>query len=278
MSAVVTELHLHPVKGLCGHPVSVTDVEHCGFAGDRRWMVVDRDGLFMTQRSFPAMARIKAEMKGVNLCLSSADGDQLAIAVPGADAPTRTVKVWRSTLPAADAGRLAEAWLTRTLNTPCYLVYLADTAARAVDPAFGQSTDRVSFADGFPVLLTNLASLADLNDRLARPVPMRRFRPNLVVSAFQPWTEDHWRRIRVGDVIFRLPKPCSRCVVTTIDQHTGERPDPTEPLRTLARFRRTSEGVMFGQNMIPETLGRVAVGDPVIVLESGPSNVRAIAS
>jgi uncharacterized protein YcbX len=131
----------------------------------------------------------------------------------------------------------------------------------------------VSFADGFPVLLAAQGSLDDLNTRLKQPIPMRRFRPNLVIDGPEPWAEDHWRRIRIGGVVFRLPKPCSRCAVTTVDQESGERLDHREPLRTLALFRRTHDGVMFGQNMIPETFGRVAVGDAVAVLESGPSNV-----
>jgi uncharacterized protein YcbX len=205
--------------------------------------------------------------------LSISVTDAIEIPIPFADAPQVTVSVWRSTLQASNAGGMAGAWLSNALDTPCRLGFLADPGARPVDPAYGTSVDRVSFADGFPVLLAAQGSLDDLNTRLERPIAMRRFRPNLVIDGPEPWAEDHWRRIRIGGVVFRLPKPCSRCTVTTVDQESGERPDPREPLRTLALFRRTRDGVMFGQNMIPETFGRVAVGDAVTVLESGPSNV-----
>jgi uncharacterized protein len=277
MHPVVTALHLHPVKGLRGHPVPAADVERCGFAGDRRWMVIDRDGRFLSQRGFPAMARLTAKMRTNCLHLSVSSTDAIEIPIPDRDAPQITVSVWRSTLRASDAGWMAAAWLSNALDTPCRLVYLADSAARPVDPAYGTSVDRVSFADGFPVLLAAEASLDDLNTRLEQPIPMRRFRPNMVIGGPEPWAEDHWRRIRIGGVVFRRPKPCSRCAVTTVDQQTGKRPDPREPLRTLALFRRTRDGVMFGQNMIPETFGRVAVGDTVTVLESGPSNVVLVA-
>ncbi len=276
MDAVVTSLHLHPVKGLRGFPVSAVAVEPCGFSGDRRWMVVDHGGRFISQRELPAMARVVVEPRAGGLFLHYAGVDGIAVAVPRADAAQIEVTVWRSTLPAADAGDAAADWLSAVLDTACRLVYLADPNARAVDPTYGAENDRVSFADGFPVLLAAEGSLDDLNRRLRHPVPMRRFRPNLVIGGPAAWAEDNWRRIRIGEVVFRLPKPCSRCVVTTVDQETGERPDPREPLRTLASFRRAEGGVMFGQNMIPETVGRIAVGDAVQVLEAGASNVIPI--
>jgi hypothetical protein len=195
----------------------------------------------------------------------------LFVPYPAPDAKTPTVTVWRSTLPAATATETAALWLSDILGRPCHLVFMADPASRPVDPAYAQPHDTVSFADGFPVLLASTASLDDLNTRLANPVPIGRFRPNLVVSNAVPWAEDAWRRIRIGDVVFRLPKPCTRCIVTTVDQQTGERPDPQEPLRTLATFRRGAGGVMFGQNMVPEAPGRISVGDTVHVLETGPA-------
>ncbi len=274
MNAVtVSALHVYPVKGLQGHALASAAVERCGLAGDRRWMVVDPAGRFMTQRQCPDMAKVAAKHVADDLALSVPGRGRLLVPRPGMREPTVAVTVWRSTVPAQLADAASAAWLSQALGVACRLAYLADPAARPVDPAYGAESDRVSFADGFPLLLTAVNSLRDLDGRLGAPVPMRRFRPNIVVDGTPAWAEDCWRRIRIGAVVFRLPKPCSRCLVITVDQETGQRPDRQEPLRTLARFRRTEGGVMFGQNMIPESLGQIAVGDLVTVLEAGPSNV-----
>jgi uncharacterized protein YcbX len=168
-------------------------------------MVIDRDGRFLSQRGFPAMARLTAKTQTGCLHLCGSSSDAIEIPVPRADAPQITVSVWRSVIQASDVGGMIEDWLTKALDTPCRLVYLADPSARPFDPAYGTSDDRVSFADGFPVLLAAQASLDDLNTRLEQPIPMRRFRPNLVIDGPEAWAEDHWRRIRIGEVVFRLP-------------------------------------------------------------------------
>jgi len=276
MAVCVTALYCYPVKGLRGQPVPVIDVERCGFAGDRRWMVVDPNGRFLSQREQPAMATISVTSMSDGLILQAADIAPLFVPRPVLDAETTSVTVWRSTVLAARADEAAASWLQTALGLSCQLVYLAKPDARPVDPDYGQPDDRVGFADGFPVLLASTDSLDDLNRRLARPVTMHRFRPNLVIGHAGAWAEERWRRIRIGAAEFRLPKPCSRCAVTSVDQQTGERPDPREPLRTLGTFRRTAGGVMFGQNLIPETLGRIAVGDPMIVLEVGEPNVQPV--
>ena len=163
--------------------------------------------------------------------------------------------------------------MSEVLATPCRLVFLDDPGRRKVAEAWRQGKESVSFADGFPVLLTSLESLGDLNGRLARPVGINRFRGNIVVGGAVAWDEDFWGVVRVGGVRFRVAKACERCVVTTVEQETGTRPDKTEPLRTLATFRRDARGVMFGQNLIPLGDGEIRVGDPVEVLERGASNV-----
>ena len=272
MNVRVAALYRYPVKGLRGQPVSSIEVERCGFANDRRWMVVDANNRFLTQRELPLMATISAELVADGLVLRAHGGPEIFVPQPANDSETMSVAVWRSTVPAARADQAATNWLQAALGRPCQLVYLANCDARPVDPDYGQPDDRVSFADGFPVLLTSMDSLADLNRRLAQPVPMHRFRPNLVIEHGGAWTEDGWRRVRVGEVVFRLPKSCSRCVVTSVDQQTGERPNPHEPLHTLGTFRRSAGGVMFGQNMIPQTLARIAAGDLVTVLETGTPN------
>ena len=263
----VAEIRIYPVKGLRGRAVAEALVEPWGLAGDRSYMVVDAAGRFLTQRELPRMAVLDAAPRPGGLDLSGPGLGQLAVDEPGPDAPAGDVTVWRDSVAARDAGPEAAAWLSGALGRPCRLVHMADpAAARPVDPGHAEPGDRVSFADGFPMLVTNAASLADLNARLAAPVPMDRFRTNIAVVGADAWAEDGWRRLRIGPVAFAGTKDCARCAVTTVDQDTGERSPETEPLRTLARFRRKAGGrIIFGQNLIPRGTGRIAVGDPVHV-------------
>ncbi len=277
-SAHVSELRIHPVKALRGSTRDRVGIEPWGLVGDRRWMVVDSAGTFVTQRKYPVMALIAAAEGPDGLVLSTG-GEQLAVPLPGPDAEMLEVRVWRDTIRAASGGPAASAWLSSVIGIECRLVYLADPRLRPVNPAYGRPGDRVNLSDGFPVLLVSLASLADLNRRLVMPVPISRFRPNIVMQGREAWAEDCWRRIRIGPVVFRVVKPCERCTVTTIDPDTGERPDRTEPLRTLARFRRDVAGhIMFGQNLVPETTGCIATNDRIEVLEQGASNVSFAAA
>jgi uncharacterized protein YcbX len=271
----LADIRTYPVKALGGGSHDRADVEPWGLRGDRCWMVADASGQFLTQRQHPRMAALQAENIPTGLTLTDAAGDHIAVATPGERAETLTVTVWRDSVPARLAGAHTHAWLSDRLGIACRLVHLDDKTARKINPAYAADDAPVSFADGFPVLLATTASLADLNARLAHPIPITRFRPNLVIEGCAPWEEDTWRRIRIGDALFHVAKPCERCIVTTIDPVTGERPDKREPLLTLARFRRDAGGgVMFGQNLIPQQLGRIRAGDTVEVLEKGPPNVR----
>jgi uncharacterized protein YcbX len=255
----------YPVKGMRGVPRRHAMVEPRGLDTDRRWMLVDIAGRFLSQRELPALARITAQTDPAGLLLTAPDGAALFVPTPREDAPRRPVTIWSDTIAAADAGAPAAAWLETTLGLPCRLVFQADAAARAVDPDHAAAGDVVSFADGFPVLLASEDSLADLNTRLATPIGMDRFRPNLVVQGAPAWAEDSWRRLRIGDALFRVAKPCERCVVTTIDQATGTQPDPGEPLRTLKTFRRDPRGrVLFGQNLSPDRCCPIVVGDLLV--------------
>lgn len=257
---ILDAIAIYPVKGLRGIPVREAVVEPWGLKGDRRWMVVDAAGRYLTQRDLPGMARIAAVPDadgGVTLALDGTD----PLHVPVPDVPAE-VLVWRDRVQAQEAGPEAAAWLSEALGRPCRLVHMGDpAAARPVDPSYARSEDRVSFADGFPLLAVNAASLDDLNARLPQPVPMDRFRTNLVVSGAPAWAEDGWASLHVGPVAFRGPKTCARCVVVTTDQLTGARPRDREPLRTLTGFRRDAKGrVVFGMNLIPDGAGRIAVG------------------
>ena len=267
---MLASVHIYPLKG--GRAVDLDEavVEPWGLAGDRRWLLVDADGQFITQREHPALARLVVSYGPRAGITVSSDGYRpLSVAAPVDSPELLKVTVWRSTVLAAAAGPEADSWFSGYLGEPVRLVWLDDPTRRAVDPEFGAEGDVVSFADGFPLLVTSSASLGQLGEWLAAdgdlPVPMNRFRPNVVVSGYEPWDEDRWRRIRIGAVSFRVAKPCGRCVVTTTDQATGER--GRQPLRMLARRRRFGKSLVFGQNLIPDSPGLIRVGDPMEVTE-----------
>jgi len=266
---MLASLHIYPVKGCRAVDLDRAAVEPWGLAGDRRWLIVDADCQFMTQRKHPALARVVISPgPGADITVSSDGRPSLRVAAPDDAAEQLKVTVWRSTVPAAAAGDEADAWFSGYLGEPARLVYLDDPTRRSVDPEYGQDGDTVSFADGYPLLLTSADSLEQLNQWLTeaghQPVPMNRFRPNAVVTGYQPWAEDHWRRITIGTVRFRVAKPCARCVVTTTDQATGER--GSQPLKMLAARRRFGQNLLFGQNLIPDSAGHIRVGDPIEII------------
>lgn len=262
----LTALHIYPLKSAAGLALSHADVEARGLANDRRWMVTDAAGAFLTQRTFPKLALVRVRLTGEGLRLEAPGQEPLDVPVPvPVDGVRMRVQVWNDAVEAAVAGAASAAWLSACLGTDARLVYMPEESIRPVDPAYGRPGEHVSFADAYPLLLATQASLDDLNARLEVPVPMNRFRPNVVVTGTAPFEEDGWRRIRIGAMHFRAVKPCARCVTTTVDQETGAA--GKEPLRTLARFRKRNGKVLFGQNLIPEGPGTLRVGDPVEVLE-----------
>jgi len=271
----LAEIRIYPVKSLYGACVDKSHVAAPGLIGDRRWMVVQPDGKFRTLRETPAFTRIFAAVTASGLRLTRRDtGFYLDVPFPDEKAELREVTVWRSTLAARDAGDRAAKFLRDATGQDLRLVHMYDETLRRPNPALCEPTDVVSFADGYPMLLTGRASLDALNGALARPVEMRVFRPNLVIEGAAPWAEDGWRRIRIGKVAFRVVTPCQRCVMTTRDPDTGKVPVRGEPLDTLGRIHGDGEGrPMFGQNLIPDRPGQIAVGDRVEVLEAGPSNL-----
>lgn len=269
----VTALNLFPVKSCRGLAVTSAAVDGRGFIGDRRFLVVDADGRFLTQRAHPRMALIETALTAGDLILASSGHGSVRVPLqPTTQIPQlKTVAIWRDTVTADDCGDEPAGWLSRMLGLPCRLVRAGAAYARPVAahklpatlPGTPAPTHEVSFADAFPFMLLSEASLADLNARLATPLPMNRFRPSLVVSGTEAYAEDAWGRFRIGEVVFHGATRCGRCVVTTTDQLTAER--AAEPLRTLATYRRDAGGdVMFGRNLVHETkTGRLAVGDEV---------------
>lgn len=256
-------LYRYPVKSLRGLECRSLAVGARGFRLDRHWMVVDAGNGFLSQRQQPRMSLVDARLDAdERLHLAAPGMPDLAVGDGGIEHVE--VTVWRDQVTAKLVDPAADAWLSAFIGQPCRLVYLPDDVRRAVDPEYAQPSDQVGFADGFPFLLISQASLDDLNGRLPEALPMLRFRPNLVVDGCAPYAEDAWRQIRIGDIGFRVAKPCSRCPIPTIDFSTGER--GAEPLRTLMDYRRRDNRVYFGQNLLHDSGGRLEVGMPVEVL------------
>jgi uncharacterized protein YcbX len=260
-AAEVSALHLYPVKSLLGRSPDEAVVEPWGLAGDRRWMLVDaRTQKAVTQRENPRLALLSAEpVGGGGVRVHAPVREPLDVAVPP-PGPLETVGLFANKIEALPVGGAADRWFGDFLDAPIRLMHMDDPAVRRpVDPQYARPGDRVSFADGFPLLVTTTASLAALNELIALgdrpeegPLPMNRFRPNVVIDGTAPWAEDDWRRLRIGDVLFRAAKPCGRCVITTTDQ---------------ARHRNFRSALVFGQNLIPEHSGTLRVGDPLTVVE-----------
>ncbi|MER6357188.1 MOSC N-terminal beta barrel domain-containing protein [Streptomyces sp. NPDC001634] len=272
--AALHSIHVHPVKALRGQALREAAVEPWGLAGDRRWALIDEAGKVVTQREHPHLALAAAELlPGGGIRVSASGLDPLTVAVPD-PVGTTTARWSGEKIETVPAGSEAAEWFTTYLGEDVTLVHLDDPAVRRPidDPPYGRPGETVSLADAYPLLLTTLASLDALNSLIAQgdhpdegPLPMNRFRPNVVVAGTAPWAEDDWKRIAIGEVVFRSAKMCGRCVVTTTDQATAER--GKEPLRTLGRHRRFGNQLAFGQNVVPETTGLVRIGDPVTVLE-----------
>ena len=265
MTLRVATLATYPVKGVRALYPAEARVERMGLEHDRRWAAIGADGRVLTQREHPALAHVCAHPVSGGLHLSSA-GHGTVEAVT-TDRPA-TLDIWGTRVATVAANEAASAWLSAVLATPCTLVHQADPDSRPVTPVLARPGDAVSLADGFPLLLVGTASLAAVNARLPPipgPVPMNRFRPNLVVETTEPWQEDTWSHVTIGPVRLRLASPCSRCTVVTLDQDTGAATPRKEPLRTLGLMHRDEEGrIAFGWNAVPEALGTVRVGDSVV--------------
>lgn len=259
----LTALHVYPIKAAAGLAPAEWDVGALGLLHDRRWMVVDTRGRMITQRTHPRLALVRPALGEGTLRVETGGMPALELPLSPSSAVTLTVSIWDDTCTATWTGERAARWFSDVLETDCSLVHVDDASAREVDLDYAPPGHRVGFADGFPFLLISEESLADLNRRLEVPLPMNRFRPNLVIAGGGPFEEDRVGRFAVGAIRFAVVKPCDRCVVTTTDQATAER--GVEPLRTLATFRRENGKVLFGQNVIHEGVGRLHVGDSLQV-------------
>jgi uncharacterized protein YcbX len=263
----VSALWVYPVKSCAGIPLERAEVTDTGLAHDRELMVVDADGSFLSQRSEPRLALVRPTLSSDGVLRLEAPGVEPLQLELEAEGDRREVEVWGDRVSAVSLGAVAERWFSSWLGRPCTLVRMPPDTVRPVDVDHAGPGHRVGFADGYPFLLLSEGSLDELNRRLEIPLPMDRFRPNVVVDGCPPHAEDRWRRLRIGEVELRVVKPCSRCSITTVDQATGAR--GPEPLATLAGYRRWGGKVLFGQNLVHESRGTLRVGAVVDVLESG---------
>ena len=261
---ILSGLYHYPVKSLAGIPLQRSVLDHYGLQYDRRWMLVDQEGEFLSQRREPRMALIGQRIEGEELILHAVGSRELHLPLRPASAAWIEVRIWNESCRAQHCGEQADRWLSDFMGQACRLVYLPESESRRVDPDYAVETDRTAFSDGFPLMLLSEGSLAELNGRLEVPVPMSRFRPNLVVSGCEPFAEDGWNRLRIGGVTFRVVKPCARCIITTIDPATAER--GSEPLQTLSEYRLRGNKVHFGQNLLHDASGSLALGMRVEVL------------
>jgi uncharacterized protein YcbX len=271
----VAGLHIYPVKSTRGQDVEAAQVDRWGLAGDRRFLVVDDDNRHVTAREDARLLSVSAvERGGSELILHGPHADPIVVHVLGR--PTTKVQIWRDEVSAVRPSAEADAWFSALLGRDVGLVWLDDPTSRPVNPAYGAPGDTVSFADGYPLLLTATASLSQLNDWITataaergefdvEPLTMRRFRPNVVIETTEPFAEDGWWRVRIGSVPFRVAKGCDRCVLTTIDPDTLVKGH--EPIRTLARHRKRDGKVWFGVNLIPDGTGPVWLHEDVEVLD-----------
>ena len=265
----LSALYRFPLKSGKGESLPQARLDKLGLEGDRRWMLVDEaSGRFLTQRADPKMSQLSALWNATGgLTLSAQGFEALDVAVPDPDTDLRGVTIWRDTLRVPDAGDAAADWLSRFVEKPVRLVHVPLPRARTTEAGYGRDDDQVAFADGYPLLLIGQASLDDISHKVGRPLDMLRFRPNLVIEGSEAFAEDGWKRIRIGDVEFRVVKSCSRCILTTVDPQTGVRDEQREPLATLMTYRKQENGTMFGQNLVNDGNGVLEVGMPVTILE-----------
>ena len=258
----ITGIYIYPIKSLGGISLQSSLVEERGLQYDRRWMLVDEQNKFITQRLHPKMALLKVEINNDLLTIKHKQNklSPLTLLPLPYDDEEINVQIWNDNVTALKYSSDANDWFTEAIGFKCCLVYMPDSTKRKVNPKYA-NCKLVGFADGYPFLIIGKESLDDLNKRLEEPLPMNRFRTNFVFSGGNPFDEDNWKTIKIGNLVFHSTKPSARCVITTIDQNTGTK--GKEPLKTLATFRQKDNKVMFGMNLFAEVPGKVNVGDEI---------------
>lgn len=260
-------ISIYPIKSSAGLSLSSSWVDKIGLPFDRRFVICDNQGQFITARTLPKLCLIKCNITETGIILTAPDMPLLQVNYHECKDEYQHVTIWKDTMLAQRCSDAVDSWISKYVGKNVHLLYFGEQTTRYVS----KTTNPVAFADGYPLLLISTASLADLNSHLKQPVTMAQFRPNLIVEGCEPFAEDTWKHIRIGEVEFEISKPCSRCIFTTVNPLTGEKQPQQEPLATLKSYRQVASGdVMFGQNLIPLNKGQVNAGDKVTVLETQP--------
>ena len=263
----VSQLFIYPVKSLGGILVSSAQLTDRGFQYDRRWMLVDEQNRFLTQRQYPQMALLQTGItdKGIAVWHKHNSIDQIVIPFLAPAGEREIVAIWNDQCEAVFISQQLDAWFSSRLGIACRLVFMPDDSLRKVDTRYAvHKTDITTFSDDYPLLLIGQASLDDLNSRLENPLPMDRFRPNIVFTGGEPYEEDEMEHFTIADIRFYGVKLCSRCVVTTINQESIQK--GKEPLKTLATYRTANNKIYFGQNVVYAGTGSVQIGDSVNII------------
>jgi len=262
----ISELYIYPIKSLSGIRVKSAKITDRGFEHDRRWLLVDAENRFLTQREHPQMAFLQPTIENNELRIShKLNGRSFSIAINAPSAAGRTqVTIWDDTCEAMFVSDDADRWFSVMLGLQCRLVYMPNETRRIVDQRYAPENSVTSFSDAYPFLIIGQASLDDLNNRLAEPLPMNRFRPNIVFTGGEPYGEDLFDHFKIGSIDFYGVKLCARCVMTTIDQETSKK--GKEPLKKLASYRFKNNKILFGQNLVHQGRGEIAVGNELVVL------------
>lgn len=264
--AFVSELYIYPVKGMGQVALEKMVIGKTGPENDRRWMLIDEEGKFISQRTHPKLSLIRIESMDTGFVLKLPSQEESFPLESLEKNNIITATIWKDDCRVVELSKSLSRSVSDFLGISCRLVGFEESERRIIDQKYALTPqDQVSFADGFPLLVITQESLDDLNQRLSQPVGMDRFRPNIVIKGALPYAEDNWKRIRIGNIIFEGVKPCSRCNATTVDQSTGIK--GKEPLRTLAQYRNTEKGIMFGMNMIHHSQGIINLNDPVEVYD-----------
>lgn len=262
----VSELYIYPIKSLGGFNVNAATLTDRGFEHDRRWMLVDENNVFLSQRELTAMALLKVKLNdnGLEIYHSQKDAEHIVVSFQNNGGEQLRVRVWDDDCDAITVSKTIDDWFSEMLSIKCRLVYMPDKSDRFVEKPYAKDNEITSFSDGYPILMIGQSSLDDLNARLAQPLPMNRFRPNIVFTGGTAFQEDEIKSFTINGVTFSCVKPCARCVVTTIDQRTGSK--NKEPLKTLSTYRLRNNKIYFGQNILYKGLGTVRVGDVMQLL------------
>jgi uncharacterized protein len=261
MNLTVHSLHVYPVKSCRGIDLQTAELVETGIKYDRHWMLVDEQGNFLSQRKLPQMAGISCSLTEQSLIVTAQHQEPLEVPLEQTSSNFIAVNIWNDECKAAIVSTQASAWFSKVLGQSCELVYLPESEKRQVDPRYAEPGQIVGFADGFPLLIVSLASIDMLNEKLEQKVSIDRFRPNIIIDGCPAHAEDDWHRIAIGDIEIQLAKPCSRCVIPSIDQHSSEK-HPTI-LKALASYRRSENKIFFGQNGLHSQNGVIRQGQSI---------------